>query len=39
MTSITDGPLTNGATYSYRVWAYFGSWKSPEATVSITPTC
>jgi hypothetical protein len=38
-TSTSDGPLTSGTTYSYRLWAYKGSWTSPAATVDITPVC
>lgn len=39
-TGTTDGSLTNGTTYSYRVTAYGGTWNS--ATVSaapLTPSC
>jgi hypothetical protein len=37
--STTDGPLVNGTTYSYRLWAYRGNWTSAEATAILTPSC
>lgn len=38
-TSTTDGPLTNGTAYTYRLWAYSGTWVSPTVTVALTPSC
>ena len=38
-TSATDGPLVNGTTYSYRLWAYSGTWTSPTITATLTPSC
>ena len=38
-TSATDGPLVNGTTYSYRLWAYYGTWTSPAITATLTPSC
>ncbi len=38
-TSTTDGPLVNGTTYSYRLWAYHGTWTSPAVTATLTPSC
>ena len=36
--SYTDGPLTPGTTYTYRVRAVDGSWRSAPATTTFTPT-
>ncbi|MFP5371030.1 MAG: hypothetical protein ACLGI3_09825, partial [Actinomycetes bacterium] len=38
-TAATDGPLVNGTTYSYRLWAYSGTWASPAITATFTPSC
>lgn len=38
-TSTTDGPLTNGTTYTYRLSAYRGTWTSPAVTATLTPGC
>ena len=38
-TSAVDGPLVSGTTYSYRLWAYHGTWTSPAISVTLTPTC
>jgi hypothetical protein len=35
--SYTDGPLVAGTTYSYRVIAYRGSWRSAPVTTTFTP--
>jgi signal peptidase I len=36
--STTDGPLTSGTTYTYRVIATAGSWRSAPASVTFTPS-
>lgn len=38
-TAATDGPLVNGTTYTYRLWAYSGTWTSSDITASLTPSC
>lgn len=38
-TSATDGPLSNGVTYTYRISTYFQSWTSPPATAVLTTNC
>jgi hypothetical protein len=38
-TSSTDGPLSIGVTYTYRVSAYFRSWTSAPATAVLTTNC
>ncbi len=38
-TTVTDAGLANGTTYTYRVWAYRGSWVSPDVTTTLTPSC
>ena len=38
-TSATDGPLVNGTVYTYRLHARKGSWHSPDATTTFTPSC
>ncbi|RBY94722.1 hypothetical protein DQ244_05460 [Blastococcus sp. TBT05-19] len=38
-TSTTDGPLVNGTTYTFRLAAYRGSWRSTAVTASLTPDC
>jgi hypothetical protein len=35
--SATDGPLTSGTTYTYRVIATAGTWRSAPATATFTP--
>lgn len=37
--STTDGPLANGTAYSFRLWAYHGTWSSPVVTATLTPSC
>lgn len=37
--SFTDGPLTSGTTYTYRVIATAGSWQSTPAVTTFTATC
>jgi hypothetical protein len=39
VTSLSDGPRTSGTTYTYRLWAYRGSWTSGSVTVTVTPSC
>jgi hypothetical protein len=36
--STTDGPLTSGTTYSYRVVATSGTWRSAPVTATFTPS-
>jgi len=38
-TTITDTGLVNGTTYTFRVWAYRGSWVSTAVTTTLTPSC
>ncbi len=38
-TAATDGPLVNGTTYTYRLWAYYGTWTSPTISAALTPSC
>lgn len=38
-TTVTDPGLVNGTTYTYRIWAYRGSWVSPSVTATLTPNC
>ena len=38
-TSATDGPLTNGTSYTYRLTAFYGSWASTPRTATLTPSC
>ncbi|MEX5718214.1 hypothetical protein [Geodermatophilus maliterrae] len=38
-TSTTEGPLVNGTAYSFRLWAYRGTWTSTAVTASLTPSC
>lgn len=38
-TTVTDPGLVNGTTYTYRIWAYRGSWVSPSVTTTLTPNC
>lgn len=37
--SYTDGPLTSGTTYTYRVIATAGAWRSAPAVTTFTPSC
>ena len=37
--SATEGPLVNGVTYTFRLWAYRGAWVSPDVTTTLTPSC
>jgi hypothetical protein len=39
VTSATDGPLSNGVTYTYRISTYFRSWTSQPATAVLTTNC
>ncbi|SDC48726.1 hypothetical protein SAMN05660690_1623 [Geodermatophilus telluris] len=38
-TSATEGPLVNGTAYTFRLWAYRGTWTSTSRTASLTPAC
>jgi hypothetical protein len=38
-TSTTNGTLVNGTVYSYRLWAYYGTWVSTAVTAGLTPSC
>ena len=38
-TSTTDGPLTNDTAYTFRLYAYYGNWKSTVVTDTLTPSC
>ena len=38
-TTVTDTGLVNGTTYTYRLWAYRGSWVSTVQTTTLTPSC
>ena len=38
-TTVTDPGLVNGTTYTYRVWAYRGTWVSTAVTTTLTPSC
>lgn len=38
-TSTTDGPLVSGTTYTFRLSAYRGSWRSTQASGTLTPVC
>ena len=35
----TESSLSNGVTYTFRLWAYRGSWVSTDATTTLTPSC
>jgi hypothetical protein len=35
----TDGPLTNGTAYTFRLSAYRGTWRSAQVTGALTPSC
>ena len=37
--STTEGPLVNGVTYTFRLWAHRGSWVSPDVTTTLAPSC
>jgi hypothetical protein len=38
-TSTTDTSVTNGTTYTFRLWAYRGTWTSAAVTAALTPDC
>lgn len=38
-TAATDPELASGTTYTYRLWAYAGTWVSPTVTTTLTPAC
>ncbi|MGR7025319.1 hypothetical protein [Geodermatophilus sp. URMC 62] len=38
-TSTTEGPLVNGTAYTFRLWAYRGTWTSTAVTAPLTPSC
>ena len=38
-TTVTDTGLVNGTTYTYRIWAYRGTWVSTAVTATLTPSC
>lgn len=38
-TSTTDGPLTDATSYTYRLTAYRGSWRSSTITAPLTTNC
>lgn len=38
-TSATDGPLSDGTTYTFRLAAYLGSWRSTPVTAALTTNC
>ncbi|SDN32231.1 hypothetical protein SAMN05660642_04575 [Geodermatophilus siccatus] len=38
-TTASDSGLVNGTTYTYRVWAYRGSWESEVVSTSLTTSC
>ncbi|HLM03647.1 MAG TPA: hypothetical protein VK402_00510 [Blastococcus sp.] len=38
-TSATDGPLSNGVTYTYRIVGYYQSWTSTPQTATLTTNC
>ena len=38
-TATTSGPLVNGTTYGFRLWAYHGTWVSTVVTGGLTPSC
>jgi hypothetical protein len=35
----TEGPLENGTPYTFRLWAFRGTWTSDVVTVTLTPSC
>jgi hypothetical protein len=37
--STSNGPLVNGTTYTYRLWAYYGTWTSTAVSTSLSPSC
>jgi len=37
--SASEGPLTNATTYSYRLWAYHGTWVSSAVTATASTSC
>ncbi|SDC48757.1 hypothetical protein SAMN05660690_1624 [Geodermatophilus telluris] len=38
-TSATEGPLVTGTAYTFRLWAYRGTWTSTPVTASVTAAC
>ena len=38
-TTATEGSLSNGVTYTFRLWAYRGTWVSTAVTATLTPSC
>jgi hypothetical protein len=38
-TSTSDGPLTNGTSYTFRLWTHYGTWKSAVVSTTFTPSC
>ncbi len=39
-TNATDATVTGGQTYTYKLFAFFGAWTSPQITASVTtPSC
>jgi hypothetical protein len=38
-TSTSSGPLVNGTTYTFRLWAYHGTWTSTVLSASLSPSC
>jgi hypothetical protein len=38
-TGTSEGPLSNGVTYTFRLWAHQGAWRSPAAATTLTPAC
>jgi hypothetical protein len=38
-TTATDPNLVNGTTYTYRIWAYRGTWTSEVLSVPLTASC
>ena len=37
--SAIESPLVNGTTYTFRLSAYRGAWRSPAVTTTLTPAC
>lgn len=37
--SATEGPLVDGVAYTFRLWAYRGTWVSTAVTATLTPSC
>jgi hypothetical protein len=38
-TGTSEGPLSNGVTYTFRLWTHHGAWRSPAADTTLTPAC